>query len=183
MELFTSKARWPAKMITLATLSILGAMLCNTALAQGADTERGAMGPLPENLGEMGTYQLIRSRAGVAANVQARKLDPGFAYTAWIVVFPDPSLCSEPCGPNDEPSSGFAEKLGGAIAGNSGRLNFASGVTGFDGTEAEIHLVVISHGEAIPGMIPEMISTPGGGCGINVCTTPLLAVLSPVLSP
>jgi hypothetical protein len=43
-----------------------------------------------------------------------------------------------------------------------GHVNFGDGLTNVDG--AEIHLVVRSHGPAVPGIVKEQISTFFGGC-------------------
>ncbi len=190
MRVFTVQRRLAGLSTALSLalgLIVFGGM---PVLGQGPGVERGAMNQVAANAGESGTYQLVRSRAGAAATVQARRLTKGFAYTAWIAVFPDPSACLDDdgeagCGPNDEQQGrGFLKNLGGAIAGGNGSLNFASGYTGFSGAMAEIHLVVRCHGPSIPGLIPEMISTPNGGCNagqpnVGLCGTILLAILNP----
>ncbi len=46
-------------------------------------------------------------------------------------------------------------------------LGFPGGLINPEG--AEIHLVVRSHGEPIPGEVADQIHTVGGGCDTNVC--------------
>ena len=48
-----------------------------------------------------------------------------------------------------------------------------------DTQAAEIHLVVRAHGEIIPGVVNEQISTFMGGCDVNVCVDQQFAVFLP----
>jgi hypothetical protein len=38
-----------------------------------------------------------------------------------------------------------------------------------DARQAEVHLVVRSHGQPIPGLVQEQIGSFEGGCDINAC--------------
>jgi hypothetical protein len=116
-----------------------------------------------------------------------------------------PANClSHPCGEPDlfneaaRPSVQFAA---GHVIGGTGTGNFAghlslgdtSGAWPFytgPGVEnpwtAEVWLVVHQHGQAVPGLIPSMIHTFGGGCanlppgtGPNTCITSQIAVYLP----
>jgi hypothetical protein len=123
---------------------------------------------------KVGSSTLVRNQNGVTVTVNTSELDPGSAVTIWLVVF------------NNGTSGGPDDVIYGAghVVGGNGTANFAAhlneGDTGgslfpqpspglIDAETAEIHIVVRSHGPAIPGMIPEQIHTVGGGCLINVC--------------
>jgi hypothetical protein len=71
----------------------------------------------------------------VTVTVEAAGLTPGDAHTLWWVVFNNPSACSDPCGEE---------------------ILFPAGLTGqalltVSGHEAEVHLVIRSHGHARGG--------------------------------
>lgn len=139
---------------------------------------------------QVGTSQLVRTPTGVNVNLSTSALEPGHAYTLWIVIFNKPSLCQEAspisaCGPSDvgnaaaEPDMMYAA---GAIAGGAGRATFAGrrqvgDLTGSINAPvhvpaygllspfgAEIHLVVHDHGPKLAQFLPDMIQTVAGGC-------------------
>lgn len=135
---------------------------------------------------EVGRSELTRRRNGISFNLETTGLEPETATTTWIVIFNKPEYCAtSPCGDADlfEPDV-MADMVGGfgQIIGDSGDATFsgsrdtndttgsALGALGLptygiiDPDEAEIHLVLRSHGPAIPGMIDEMTSTFNGGC-------------------
>ena len=111
---------------------------------------------------EGATSTLKRNKNGITGNINTNGLIPGNAYTMWFVIFRDAP------GP---PNSIYAA---GHIAGGSGKGNFSAHIsvgeifdTGdiFDNPlTAEVHIVIRSHGQAVPGMIPDQIHTFGGGC-------------------
>jgi len=129
---------------------------------------------------------LIRNKNGVRLNIQTRELEPGFAYTVWMVVFDAPENCIIPneCGVDDltaDPNPAEATVFGatgGSIAGGIGKDTFATRVAPGDEFKdirrgdgsldnpltAEIHFVLRSHGPTIPGMIQDQISTFNGVC-------------------
>jgi hypothetical protein len=116
-------------------------------------------------------------------------LEPGATYTVWMVVFNNPAACSDGvCGeddvlppPGNEEAEVSVARVSGRVISPSGaahfggRLNvgamsevlFGPGLT--DPMTAEIHLIVRSHGEKIPGLVDNQIHEVGGGCEINVC--------------
>ena len=148
----------------------------------------------------VGTSKLVRSNQGVTMNIRTSGLDPMAAYTVWWVVFNNPDACEGegPCGPEDlfNPDvNGVVLYAAGHVIGSDGIGNFgghlAEGDTSgdsppapFPGLEdglvdasvAEIHLVVRTHGEAIPGLVPEQIQTFLGGCGVNACADQQFAI-------
>lgn len=133
-----------------------------------------------------GTHaDLLTKEAGVRMNIRTTELTPGDAVTVWWVVFNNPAACSNGipdltnCG---EPDLFVPEVQGevvyadGRVVGRNGRTHFAATLTaggvpnGWFGnglinpTGAEIHLVVRTHGQAIPGRVHEMTTTFAGGC-------------------
>ena len=79
----------------------------------------------------------------------------------------------------------------GHVVGEDGAGNFGAGLREgktsgalfgpglADAQGAEIHLIVRTHGEPIPGMVNKQISTVDGGCGINTCVDQQFAVFVP----
>lgn len=140
----------------------------------------------------IGASSLVRNRNGVTATLRTTELLAGHAYTLWWVVFNEPSACAPDDG--DEEIEGVdcsAADLGkpavkadvlfatGHVVGGSGKGNFAARLNEgdtdgslfpppsaglIDAAQAEIHLVVRSHGPAIPGEVNEQIRSFGGGC-------------------
>jgi hypothetical protein len=129
---------------------------------------------------------LVRSAGGVSIRLSIGGLAPG-AYTAWWVIFDDPSACVLGCGLDD---LGVATGLyaAGHVVGNNGHATFAAhlsvgDLSGLDPSAppifagpglldpfgAEVHLVVRYHGPAIPGRIPEQTGTFAGGCDAFAC--------------
>ncbi|MDH3697658.1 MAG: hypothetical protein OER83_03675 [Flavobacteriaceae bacterium] len=135
----------------------------------------------------VGTSTLHRNANGITMNFKAEGLDKGYTYTVWWVIWNFPENCFEGC---DDPDFATPDAVGvdvlyagGNVAGNagkiaiSGHLNeedtsgsirelFGLGVPIglLDAESAEVHLVLRSHGPAIPGMVNEQISSYEGGC-------------------
>jgi len=124
---------------------------------------------------------LTRSENGIAYQLNTNSLDPGGAFTLWLVVVNNPSACAvTPCSAGDillnPDTRGQVRFAAGHLAGGSGIGTLAGHVnvgelSGWvpdraleDPYTAEIHLVVNSHGPAIPEMMPGMIQTYRGGC-------------------
>ena len=102
-----------------------------------------------------------RNKNGITVNFNTNGLIPGNAYTMWIVVFGTPG--TPPGGPPTQSSYGAGYIVGGSGNGNfSGHLNTGPGFN--NPLTAEIHVVIRSHGQAVPGMIPDQIHTFEGGC-------------------
>jgi hypothetical protein len=142
---------------------------------------------------------LVRTKAGVSMNLRTSMLEPNSTVTIWWVVFNYPQHCAtSPCGLDDlanplvQPSvqAAAGHVIGGSgIAGFGGHLRrgdtsacqpeLPCGQGLVNPTGAEVHLVVRSHGPAIPGMVPAQIHTFAGGCEINTCTDLQAAVFQP----
>ena len=166
------------------------------AVAGARATQRGAV--LDPNqpvlrfsdLMQVGTSQLVRTPNGVNYRFRATGLEPGHAYTLWIVAFNETAGCQEPtemslCGPSDvvndaarpdmmyaagriasgTGTANFAGHLG--FGANSGSINAPVGLPAYgllDPYGAEIHLAVHHHGPKLPEFMPDMIQTIAGGC-------------------
>ena len=169
---------------TLATLSVISA---SAAPAQSSTNDVQLFSDDSVVAGASST--LLRTRNGVSIQLNTSGLEPGAAYTVWMVVFNNPAACSDGvCGEDDvlpPPGNVAAEvavvRVSGRVIAPSGaahfggRLNvgamsevlFGPGLT--DPMTAEIHLIVRSHGEKVPGLVDNQIHEVGGACEINVC--------------
>jgi hypothetical protein len=152
-----------------------------------------AMQAFPSGPELSGTSSLTRSNNGISMTVQANDLVPGNAYTVWFVIFNDPATCIDGCGVDDVLANRGVPSLryaAGHVVGENGQGNFggslSEGDTGgppcaadanlgicgpglLDARTAVIHLVVRSHGAAIPDLVNDQISSFGGGCQVNTC--------------
>jgi hypothetical protein len=120
--------------------------------------------------------------AGARMTFQTRGLQPNHAYTTWWVLFNRPENCATtPCTAadvlfNTAAVEGEIAYATGHVVGGSGRGTFAARVStgavergwygnGFTNPRgAEIHLVLMDHGPAIPALVADQISTLRGGC-------------------
>lgn len=155
-----------------------------------AGAHEASVHSLPEGTGVPGASSwLARDDGGALMAMHTTGLEAGSAYTVWWVVFNRPEGCTtrpaKPvrCGPGDlesplaEASALFA--AGGVAAGRGdaffgGRLPVRDtsgcqpelpcreGLTNPQG--AEIHLVVRSHGPAVPEHVDVQMTTFDGGC-------------------
>ncbi|MBE0611435.1 MAG: hypothetical protein IH609_18785 [Dehalococcoidia bacterium] len=162
--------------------------------------------------------QLVRGPNGVSMRVTTTGLEAGSAYTVWWVVFNHPEFCENgsegltTCGEGDlfiEDVEASVLYAAGNVVGASGQASFADGLkvgdlsgcqepfAGFgicrdgltDPLGAEIHLVIRSHDEVVPPMMPAMIHTFIGACdfesslgandGPNVCEDQQFAAFVP----
>jgi hypothetical protein len=161
--------------------------------AQAASHPTAPMRVFPSGPVLSGTSSLTRNDNGISTTVHANDLVPGHAYTVWFVIFNSPEACLGGCGVDDVlanrgvPSLRFAS---GHVVGGGGQGNFgghlAAGNTGgppcamdanlgrcgpglLNARTAVVHLVLRSHGAAVPELVDEQISTFGGGCQVNTC--------------
>ena len=134
-----------------------------------------------------GTAQLVRTDTGVSYNLRTTGLEQGHAISIWWVIFNNPEECAEDCTLPDLFNPDVAASVqsgGGHAVGASGNSAFAGHLNEGEVTNshplhalpglanpglldprgAEIHLVVRTHGELIPGMNHEMFTTFEGGC-------------------
>jgi hypothetical protein len=126
---------------------------------------------------------LVRTDSGVAATVHSTGLAPGSTATLWWVFFNNPTACVGGCdlpdlfNPVVQASVQFAS---GHVIGGEGVANYGAYITEgdasgcaapslpcnglLDSRAAAVHLVIRSHGQALPGVINEQISSFNGGC-------------------
>ena len=130
-----------------------------------------------------GTYsQLVRNDNTIAMELRTSNLEPKAPYTIWWVVFNNPEACSEDCDEDDifgedgKMSLNEAANISilfadGAMTDAEGNGNFSALLTenrpfgqvlagpGLTDTQnAEVHLVVRSHGELVPSLVYEQLS-------------------------
>lgn len=126
---------------------------------------------------------LVRNDGGVAATFHSSGLAPGSAATLWWVFFNNPAACVDGCNlpdlfvPAAQASVQFAagHVIGGGGTASYGSYSTEGDTSGcaaptlpctglLDARAAEVHLVVRTHGQALPGVIEEQISSFNGRC-------------------
>lgn len=102
---------------------------------------------------------LHRNKNGITVNFKTDGLIPGNAYTLWWIIFDNPEIPGPPT---------LNTAAVGHIVGASGKGNFSAhlnpGPNFTNPLTAEVHLILRSHGPAVPGMIPDQIHTWDEGC-------------------
>lgn len=147
---------------------------------------------------------LIRNDAGITMTIITSDLVPGDAYTIWWVIFNNPEYCAIPgaCAGGDLAPRGGDPAIQSSVAYGTGHVVSGTGVAGFaahrvpgDMTgvrfgpglispkKAEVHLVVRTHGQPIPGMVDEQIGSLNGGCPPNTCEDHQFAIHIPGSDP
>lgn len=200
--------RRPALLVLVAVALLLGA----TAVPAAATVDR-LDGPAPASWlsdpdgvdGNSGTEQghpVVGSSGSATVNdggatirVRATGLEPGHAYTMWVVYFSDQRGCVDGCGGDDlsrEAVGGGGVLFGdGKVVGGSGTATFATRFNTGEGADAigppppsfafgpyqasphnEFHVVIRSHGPKIAGQVDDQIHTFGGGCVVEVGPAP-----------
>ncbi len=131
----------------------------------------------------VGSATLHRKKDRVTANIHTKGLTPGDAYTVWFIVFEAPDV--------------FVDALyaTGGVVGDNGVANLnatlsegdvsgsiASSIGLTDAEHQGVHMLLRSHGPAIPGMEYEQTTTFNGGCGpgLNVCTDEADVIFLPI---
>lgn len=140
--------------------------------------------------GSSGRAVVTNSRAQI--KVKANGLEPGHAYTMWVVYFNDQTLCVEGCNGADLGTGGGVVYGTGRIASHNGSATFRANLRTGDGADAvgetppppfafapyaagesnEFHIVIRSHGPLIWGEIWDQLTTFGGGCTDEVGPAP-----------
>lgn len=117
---------------------------------------------------------------GVSFTVATSGLTPGDVVTAWGIFFNEPSQCTGDCNSDDVTSNPAVNvslvNVGGRIVGASGEATFFnsfdladsartySGPGLVNAEEAEIHVVLVTHGPVQPENLEAQLTTPNGGC-------------------
>ncbi len=183
-------------LLSTVALSFASQVSVPSVAAAGATNETQPVYTTPDGflLGTAvpGAYaRLVRNNNGLTTNVHTSVLGTG-VYTVWWVLFNHPEACATYLCTFDEPDL-VVNATGRIVSG--GRANFSarlspggpySGEIIYEGPDpsltnprgALITLVVRYHGPAIPGMIPEQLTTFLGGCpdGGAPCVDEQLAV-------
>jgi hypothetical protein len=133
-------------------------------------------------VGAGATAKLVRTSQGLSYSIQTNQLNPGHAYTVWVVVINNPAACTaSPCSAQDilqSPLTDAQVTYGtGHVVGGSGQAGFGGALragpipTGWlpgqgldDPLGAQVHFVLNDHGPKIPEFLPEMIQTYRAGC-------------------
>jgi len=161
----------------LSFLALCGVLASSGNVALGATVTTNTVVRLSDRSTVAGaSTTLVRDVDGVTAAAIISDLEAGAAHTMWLLIFNDPSRCSNrPCAPakGDPPDS--AVLAAGGVASSKGKASFAgqvaagadSGLTNPLG--AEIHVVIRSHGPAIAEMLEAQTTTLNGGCPPNKC--------------
>lgn len=159
----------------------------SAAQAHGIHYQTANMHTFPGGVDIAGGGTLTRTRNAVTASLATTGLDSKAAYTVWWVVFNNPDRCSEPCGLDDLGNAAVAPGVfyaAGFIAGMDGTANVVAhlesgalpegadellgtgqGLRKGNGFDAEIHMIVRSHGNPVPGAVDVQIGTFAGACG------------------
>jgi hypothetical protein len=133
-------------------------------------------------VGAGATAKLVRTSRGLSYSINTSQLNPGHAYTLWVLVINDPAACSAtPCSPQDILLNSATDAQitygTGHVVGGSGEAGFGGALRrgpipagwlpdqGLDNPlGAQVQFVVNNHGPLIPEFLPEMIQTYRAGC-------------------
>src|SRR3954452_8354162 len=152
----------------------LAAAIAGTAGAAPAQVHRVAVGwhaqsgnvPFSPVAGDA-TAQLVRNENGISYSLQTEQLQPGHAYTVWVVVINNPAACSaSPCsGPDIVLNAATRSQItygGGHVVGANGKAGFGGhlkqgtipqgwlpGRSLEDPLVADVHLVLNDHGPVL----------------------------------
>lgn len=172
--------------MALLTVAPVGVAAAEPPTRQSADVFTFA------DLTDVGEARMVRTDDSITAKAGVRDAAPG-VYTMWWVVWNTPEGCGVPfaCVEADlfNANAGLAiGYAGGAAVDSSGKLRInahlseSAELTGFpypefqsiglqltetsmlDTRHSEVHLVLRTHGERIPGLVPDMMETFNGGC-------------------
>lgn len=187
--------------LRMLTFTATAISLTTASFAQTAHTTSNVH-PFPAGPDIPGsTSTLVRNSSGVTGTLHTSGLQAGAAYTLWIVIFNEPENCSGGvCDLNDVvpfPGNLDADVSlvygSGHIIGQNGKGNFAANLKVGDASgaffgnglldpwKAEIHLVTRSHGQPIPGLVDEQISSFTGGCSVNMCANDQASIHLPTM--
>lgn len=132
-----------------------------------------------------GESRIIRTKNGANFRFTTSSLDPGHAYTVWVVIWNEPEHCVDGCdGADLFVEDAMPDMLYGAghVVGGSGQGTFSGRIQVGDASRsvqvplglapnglmdpygAEIHLVLHDHGPMLPAFMPDMIQMLAGGC-------------------
>jgi hypothetical protein len=156
----------------------------------------------PDGVGLVGgAGTMFRSKKAVDVRLATSGLDTNSSYTVWWVVWNDPSACAtNPCGLGDLGiSDNSVFYAAGFVTGDDGTANLTvhlnsgklpDGITVLipgglhkgNGFDAEIHMIVQSHGSILPGVVSEQIGMFMGACN-PVCVDQIAIAFLPTEKP
>lgn len=174
--------------LVICTLLVLSAM---NAFAQDAVEINARLTTVPimthPSQGDMteiedATATVLATEDGIAVRFATNNLEEDHVYTLWVAMMNNPEECSaRPCpGPETLTNSDLIQtevtQGDSLLYSDNTRMEltafipvgdisdswFENGLT--NPTGAEIHLVLMDHGELIPEMATEMLNTTRGGC-------------------
>lgn len=187
-EVIPPRSRSRIAVLVLAVLTALAAMAAPVAGAS-ADRTTSPVFTLPPGPDTVGSSTLVRTDNGLSARLETSGLRPGDVVTLWWIVANSPEECEaggplSQCGPMDHLAGRgdiAVHHATGNIVGDAGTANFGAHLRVgdlsralFDGEpgltdprDAEVFLVVKTHGQKIPELTSEMLRTFNGGCQID----------------
>ena len=174
--------------LPMASVAVGALLSCQGVFAQGA-AQSTVVKLLPSHATVAGTSStLVRTDGRVTMNLITSGLEANGAYTVWWVIFNNPERCAtNPCTEADL-APGVRAATGASPLYVTGQLVRGDGKATFGGSlavgdtngalfgpgllepqKAEVHIVVRTHGQAIPGMVDEQLGSFNGGCPPNTC--------------
>jgi len=169
--------------------ALFAASIVGTAGAAPAQVQRVAVGWHAQSgnvpfspVSDGATAQLIRTDNGISYSLETENLQPGHAYTVWVVVINNPAACTlSPCsGPDIVLNAATRSQVtygGGHVVGENGKAGFGGqlkqgpipqgwlpGRALEDPYAADVHLVLNDHGPVLTAYMPEMTHTYRAGC-------------------
>ena len=184
--------------VALATVVVLGAGCDSTVAADAAQVETPALASaagavtstspvftFPAIGPHDGVSRVTRTKNGANFRFTTNGLEPGHAYTLWVVIWNEPENCVDGCDGFDLfTEAALPDMLYGAgnVVGGSGQATFSGRISVGDASgsvqaplglaanglmnpyDAEIHFIVKDHGPKLPAYMPDMIRTLAGGC-------------------
>jgi hypothetical protein len=184
------RPKWLVIAVAIAALSVVSVVYAAPASRSTSDVHVFPAGPQLE--GARST--LVRNDNGMSMTFHTSGLEPGTVATVWWAIFHHPELCFNPgnCTGADVNNDAQVELVDisvfyatGHVIGGSGKANYGAhlpvgrltvdpdpsanqlirgdGVLK-DARGADVHLVIRTHGPAIPGLINHQLSTFDAGC-------------------
>lgn len=185
----TVRRRAKLSAMALVTAMLVALSMATPAASTSAEHSTSPVFRIADVLGgtpvPVGSSTLVRNGNGVSATLDTTALTPGDVVTLWWVVFNDPDGCQagipnvSSCGPVDaQLGRGGVSPLRatGRIVDESGTAHYGAhlrrgdtsralvGPGLLDARDAEVILVLKTHGPKLPGLVSEQLHTFAGGC-------------------
>ena len=196
-------------MIKLLIATMSGALVMlslSNAQATTAAFQNAEMFDLATGEDVDGGGTLTRTEDAIQVQIAMAGLDKDSAYTMWWIVFNNPAACLGTCGSDDfgnEIVEAGAFYAAGFVTGTDGSANISArldagdlpdgldsllatrqGLNPGNGHDAEIHLVMRTHGRTVVGAVGEQVGTFGGECepmpGFDGCQNQRAIIFLPI---